>query len=134
MRDCVCLPDKVHLYCDTKTSLNIAHSELSPEYLDAFWLGHSLRTSIPTVPHPTNLWRTTAAMHHDDDPIRGHFCRPRRSRRLSLARRSSPCMRTAPPHRRRPSEGMDEDVEAVGMGDNQRRSRITLERLLGMLM
>ena len=40
----------------------------------------------------------------------------------------------ADPDRRRPSEGMDEDVEAVGMGDNRRRSRITLERLLGMLM
>ena len=38
MRDFVCRPDKVHLYCDTKTPLNRGHSELSM-YLDAFWLG-----------------------------------------------------------------------------------------------
>jgi len=39
MRDCVYRPDKVHLYCNTVTPLNRAHSELSPKYLDAFWLG-----------------------------------------------------------------------------------------------
>ena len=67
-------------------------------------------------------------------PIRGHFCRPRRPRRLSLACRPSPCMRTAPPDRRRPSEGMYGGVEAAGMGDDRRRGKITLERPQGVLM
>ena len=39
MSDCVFLTDKVHLYYDTITPLNRAHSELSPEHLYVFWLG-----------------------------------------------------------------------------------------------
>ena len=130
MRDCVCRPDKVHLYCDTIIPLNRAHSELSPEYLDTFWLRAQPKNFNSYGATPNEF---VAHNSVDDGPFRGHFCRPRRPRRLLLACRPYPCMRTAPPDRRRPSEGMDGGVEAAGMGDDRRRGKITLERPQGVL-
>ena len=95
MRDCVCRPDKIHLYCDTITPLNRAHSELSPEYLDAFWLRAQPKNFNSYGATPNEF---VAHNSVDDGPFRGHFCRPRRPRRLSLACRPSPyaCARHPP--------------------------------------
>ena len=89
--------------------------------------GHSLRTSIPTVPH--------AHISVDDGPFSVAISAVPAGRNGFRSPADPPHAWARPPHdRRRPSEGMDGGVEAAGMGDDRRRGKITLERPQGVLM